>query len=90
MKILKWLGSAFVLLTAVFFALSMFPGFQHLPKAVFYNFADIDDYKVFANRAIKAGKHQAWKEAKNYNNTELSPAHVAKMEEYETVAFLVI
>ena len=90
MKILKKLGYFLAFLVAAFVVLSLIPGFQHLPKAVFYNFADIDDYQIFANRTIKAGKHQAWKEAKNYNSTELAPEQITKIESYETIAFLVV
>jgi hypothetical protein len=36
-------------------------------KAVYYNFAGIDDYKIFANNKVANGKSQPWPVSLLYN-----------------------
>jgi CubicO group peptidase (beta-lactamase class C family) len=66
-------------------------GKNYIYKAVWYNFADIDDYKIFYQSTIlPSDKSEKWKISKRYNKTalneKLSPIH----KKLSTVAFLVI
>ena len=48
--------------------------FNHIYKAVWYNFVDIDDYKIFQNRVIsKSSSVQPWKYSVDFNKKKLSP-----------------
>ena len=62
----------------------------YLQQALLHGTADIDDHEVFANRTVKAGPHQPWKVAPDYNRKPLSDSARRAIESYETVAFLVI
>ncbi len=66
-------------------------GKLYLYKALYYNFVDIDDYKIFDNRTIKAGaSNQEWQLSNEYNKISLPGEIDKKLEEIETVAFLII
>ncbi len=41
-------------------------------KAFVHQTADIDDYKIFENRTVKAGNHQSWRNSDTYNKKQLS------------------
>ncbi|PRY10438.1 CubicO group peptidase (beta-lactamase class C family) [Pontibacter ummariensis] len=64
---------------------------DYVYKALFYNFADIDDNEIFAQREIEApAVPQPWPLAENYNELQM-PQELAQLhEELESVAFLVI
>lgn len=89
-KIFKFLGILVLLLVVAFFVFTAFPKYKYLRKAVYYNLADIDDYKIFDNRKIKAGQHQPWAKSKEFNKKAPSKASLQKIESYQTVAFLVL
>jgi len=59
-------------------------------KALWYTTPDIDDYKIFYNRVVKAGTYQPWEISDEYNSVELSDDLVERIDEYDPVAFLVI
>jgi CubicO group peptidase (beta-lactamase class C family) len=59
-------------------------------KALIYQKPGIDDYTIFSNRTIKAGKPQPWEQAGNYNQAKLDKAAVDSFEKYQTVAFLIV
>jgi len=59
-------------------------------KALWYTTPDIDDYKIFYNRVIKAGNPQPWEISDEYNSVQLPTDIEDKMAVYEPVAFLVI
>lgn len=71
------------------FVISLFTLKPFLASAVYHNFADIDDYQIFANREVKAGKPQPW---------EVSPTQFpapkaetqALLDSLKTTALLVI
>ncbi|MFQ3576137.1 MAG: serine hydrolase [Cytophagales bacterium] len=89
-KIFKFLG-LFFLAKLVFLNIYIFAsGKTYVYKAVIYNFADIDDYKIFDQAKISpSNEPDKWKIANTYNQTgvfdELNPIH----EKLESVAFLV-
>lgn len=59
-------------------------------KALWYTTPDIDDYKIFYNRIVKAGDPQPWEISEAYNSVKLPQDITDKMAVYEPVAFLVI
>lgn len=63
----------------------------YLYKAVRYNFVDIDDYKIFENRTIrKSNRPQPWELSDNYNEDTLTDTLRNTLEQYQSVAYLVI
>ena len=71
----------------VFLAL---PGNTYVRKALRHGTPDIDDYKIFANRIIKAGNPQPWKISAKYNKASIPAASLPDFEKYKTVAFLIV
>lgn len=61
----------------------------YLRRALTYYTADIDDYTIFENRMVTAGKPQNWKLSEDYNNISLAAPVQQKLEAYRPVAFLV-
>lgn len=59
-------------------------------KALWYTTPDIDDYKIFYNREIKAGDPQPWGISDQYNSVQLPEDIENRMATYEPVAFLII
>jgi len=62
----------------------------YVQNLIQYQFAGIDDYKIFASRTVKAGSPQAWAIADSYNEAELEPDLIKTIESFDPVAFLVI
>jgi len=79
-----------LLIIALFSAFAVVTGRTYLFEAVWYNFADIDDYKIFTNNTVVTGQPQPWDLAAGYNKTPL-PADLKKMlEDLQTIAVLAI
>jgi len=62
----------------------------HIRTALIYFTADIDDYTLFENRNIEAGAHQPWKLAADYNTQTLADSSLQLLEEFNSVAYLVV
>ncbi|HEY4649893.1 MAG TPA: serine hydrolase [Pontibacter sp.] len=66
-------------------------GKNYVYKALYYNFADIDDNLIFDQRTIDApARAQLWPRAANYNQVKWPGSLQQLHQELETVAFLVI
>jgi CubicO group peptidase (beta-lactamase class C family) len=79
-----------LLVIVLFSAYAFISGRTYLFEAVYHNFADIDDYKIFTNNTVVTGQPQPWDLASNYNKTPL-PADLKKMlEDLQSVALLAI
>jgi len=63
---------------------------EYLKTAIKYQTPDIDDYKIFANRTIKAGNYIPWEIADDYNKKGISEITQEKIDKLEPVAFLVV
>lgn len=85
-KIFKWL----FILVAVFVAGCFVSGNGWVVKALRYNFVNIDDYKIFENRVIKAGHPKEWNNGADYNNTSITPELEKLLTDNQSVAFVVI
>jgi CubicO group peptidase (beta-lactamase class C family) len=59
-------------------------------KALLYNYVNIDDLDLFSVRKVEAGKPQPWNVASDFNRMQLTPELRKALEQYRTVAFLVI
>ncbi|SFE20478.1 serine hydrolase domain-containing protein [Thermophagus xiamenensis] len=75
-------------LTAIALIFALLP--QYLQKGLIYFMPDIDDYKIFPNRTINAGKPIKWPLSEKYNNITLPSEQIDSLEKYKTVSFLVI
>ncbi|MCB0428552.1 MAG: serine hydrolase [Flavobacteriales bacterium] len=65
-------------------------GRWYLYPALYHNFADIDDYKIFPNRPIEAGTPQPWPVSARAAHEHLTPEEQSYVESLDPVAFLVI
>src|SRR5687767_11911987 len=65
-------------------------GRTYLFKAVYYNFAGIDDYKIFENNTVTAGKAQPWPVSDSYNKISSPDDLNQLLAELKTVALVVI
>jgi CubicO group peptidase (beta-lactamase class C family) len=66
-------------------------GKGYIYKALYYNLADIDDYKIFENRLINKSDHpEEWPLSSSYNKDSISPYLKKMLTEMESVAFLII
>ncbi len=63
---------------------------EYLKTAIKYRNPDIDDYKLFENRVIKAGSHIPWKIADDYNKKDFTEATNEKVLAFDPVAFLIV
>lgn len=77
-------------IVAVFSIYAVASGRTYLFKAIWYNFADIDDYKKFSNNTVTTGVHQPWDTAAAYNKASMPDSLRQMLKELETIAVLVI
>jgi hypothetical protein len=71
MKILKRIFITLLLILALFSVFAIVSGKIFLFKAVWHNFADIDDYKIFTNNTVSNANAQPWNVAVDYNKQVL-------------------
>ncbi len=67
-----------------------FSGKTYVYRALYYNFAGIDDNRIFEERIIPATQPQPWLVSKKYNQTQLPEAFQEKQKDLKLAAFLVI
>lgn len=65
-------------------------GKTYLYKAVWYNFAGIDDYKIFDNNLIPANNPVDWAIGSDYNKAPLTDSLNAIHKRLKSVAFIII
>ncbi len=84
----------FVIIAANLFI--VFTGRFYLYKGIWNTYLQgrsgpaVDEYTIFDNHEVKNGTPQPWALSVNYNKTQIPPDLLAKMQEIETGAFLVI
>jgi CubicO group peptidase (beta-lactamase class C family) len=59
-------------------------------KALVYNYVNIDDLDLFHTRVIEAGNAQPWSFASSYNQAKLSDTLISTLDQYQSVAYLVV
>lgn len=64
----------------------------HLPKAIFYNYANVDDYLIFPNRVVKASKPTPWpvQDPQFQKNIHLPKDLNDRLQELRTTALIVV
>lgn len=89
-KVLRFLLLTIVVVLAAFSIYALASGRTYLFKAVWYNFADIDDYEKFTNNTVVTGDHQPWHQAAEYNRRQMPDSLRLFMKDLSTVAVLVL
>lgn len=88
----KWAFLLFVVLNILIFV----SGKTYLYKGFVNTYlkgrvtADIDEYKIFHNRVVKAGLAQEWPIGKNYNAQKIPDKHLVNFERMNTIAYLIV
>ena len=89
-KVIKNIGLWLIVIIAGVIVILTFPTNQYLRKALIYTTPDIDDYKIFDNRTIKANNPQPWKISPLYNQKEIPSEYIPVFEKFETIAYLIV
>jgi CubicO group peptidase (beta-lactamase class C family) len=79
-----------LLVTAALSLYAVVSGRTYLFKAVWYNFANVDDYKKFSNNTVTTGTAQPWHTAAGYNKPSLPDSLQALLQELRTIGLLVV
>ncbi len=87
---LRRAGLILIVVIAGLLVFTTFPSNQYLRKALRYTTPDIDDYRIFENRVIKAGNPQPWRISPRYNQNSIPAERLPYFNKYGTVAYLVI
>lgn len=87
-KFLKVVFLSLLVLVIAFSAFALISGKTYLFKAVYYNFADIDDYKIFSNDTVTTHAGEDWPRAANYNQQKLPDSLQALLADLKSVALL--
>jgi CubicO group peptidase (beta-lactamase class C family) len=74
----------------LFSAYALISGRTYLFKAVWYNFANIDDYKKFANDTVFTTTARPWPKAQQYNTAHLPDSLASELRALNSIALLVI
>jgi CubicO group peptidase (beta-lactamase class C family) len=77
-----------ILIILIISAGIMFLVYPFLPRALYYNFAGIEDYKIFENRVVDKGSPIPW--PVKLSGQKLPDSLRQQMEDLETIGFLVI
>jgi CubicO group peptidase (beta-lactamase class C family) len=79
-----------LLLVLLFSTFALVTGKTYLFKAVYYNFANIDDYTIFTNRTVKNAQPQPWAMSATYNKGNCPDSVVQLLESLGSVGLLVV
>lgn len=91
MKKIRKLIRYFIYFLIVANILILVSGKTYLYKAFYYNFVNVDDYKIFDNRTIAKSNHrQPWLISKNYNSIEIPKNLIERLNDLNSIGFLVI
>lgn len=85
-KILYWIAGILVVLNAVI----LITGSTYLYKATYYHKAGIDDYSIFENREVRTETFVPVPDSRDYNKTKLKSDFRKVLEDFSTIAFLVL
>jgi CubicO group peptidase (beta-lactamase class C family) len=89
-KIIKWFFLLILFIVMLFSAFAVITGKTYLFKAVYYNFAGIDDYKIFTNDTVRTATAQPWAVSGQYNKVASPDSLNQLLEEIKTIAVVVI
>lgn len=77
-------------LTVMFSGYALISGKTWMFKEVLYNFADIDDYKIFPNNTVAVGPPQPWNLATHFNKPVLPDTLKNLLERLQSIGVTVI
>jgi len=89
-KILKRTGFVIIAILFLYSAYAVVTGKYYLFKAAWYNFANIDDYKIFTNNTVSIATPVPWKEAAKMNDVEYPAELDGLLESLGTVGLLMV
>lgn len=89
-KFIRVIVTIILVIIVAFSAYAVISGRTYLFEAVWYNFADIDDYQKFTNNTVVTGDPQPWRLSNDYNKNPLPVTLKKKLEDLETVAVLAV
>ena len=90
MKLLKSLSLILLSIVLIGSIYAIASGRNYLFKAVWYNFAGINDYEIFTNNTVAAATPQPWPSSTAYNKTVLPAPLQSILEELNTVGLLAV
>ncbi len=89
-KILRRFAYFLIFLVLVFSGYAFISGKTWLFKEVAYNFADIDDYKIFTNNTVAVAQPQPWTLAGNFNKPVMPDQLKQLLEHLQSIGVAVI
>lgn len=89
-KFLKGLLLFLLSIIILFTGYAFISGKTYLFKAVYYNFAGIDDYKIFTNDTVAVASPQPWPVAANFNKITSPDTLNTLLKDLNTVGVVVI
>ena len=88
--IIKWLLFGVLFLVLLFSVYAIVSGRTYMFNAIIYNFADIDDYKIFYNDTVKTNKPQPWNRSADFNKTSLPASLDSLLKDLQTIGLVVV
>lgn len=89
-RILRYFLYLILLVLVGFSVYAVASGRTYLFKAVYHNFADIDDYEIFSNNTVTTHDHQPWPLSVSYNKVVV-PADLRQLlEKIQSIAVVAI
>lgn len=79
-----------VALVIVVYVATSVTGYNYLYKALWFNYVDIDDYKIFPNRKVEKGATMRWKQGASYNALQPDLQLRKTLERLESTALVVV
>ena len=90
-KNIRNIGIILLALSILFNSWVVLTGKQYFYKALIYNFADIDDYKLFPQRIIKKSSNvKQWPISSSYNKKNISDSLRTNLSAIQSIALLII
>jgi len=89
-KFFKRLFFGILLIVLVFSGYAFISGNTWMFKEVVYNFADIDDYKVFTNNTVAAGRPQPWNLSARFNQPVLPDTLATLLQKLQSIGLTVV
>jgi CubicO group peptidase (beta-lactamase class C family) len=89
-KIIKYTGIVLLVIVIAFSGYAVITGKMYLFRAVYHNFANIDDYKIFENNVVKNDSIQPYDFSKTYGRIVLPTNINVALERSSSTAVAVI
>lgn len=89
-KFLRRLLYFFLVVVIVFSGYAFLSGKTWMFKEVVYNFADIDDYKIFTNNTVVTGRPQPWNTAAAFNKVTMPDSLARLLTQLQSIGVAVI